>query len=97
MEFGNVQRFEIVVRRFDFRAFYDGEADGDKNIFDFLENLANQVMGADGANDSWKRKIDAFACERGFFRAGIDLAPEILKRTFNIRPERIQFLPYYLL
>ena len=52
MEFGNVERFEIVIRGFDFRALGDGKADGDENVFDFLEDLANQVMRADGADDA---------------------------------------------
>jgi hypothetical protein len=41
MEFGDVERFEIVVRRFDLRAFDYGEADGDEDVFDLLENLAD--------------------------------------------------------
>ena len=60
MKFGNVERFEIVIRRFDFRAFDDGEADGKENVFDFLEDLANQMMRADGPDDAGERKIDAF-------------------------------------
>src|SRR6266478_5631460 len=72
MEFGNVEGFEIVVRRFDFGTFDDGEADREKNIFDFLEDLADQVMGADGANDAGKGEVDALAEECGFFRTGLD-------------------------
>ena len=71
MEFGNVERFEIVIRRFDFGAFDDGEADGDENVFDFLEDLANQVMRADGAGDAGEREVDAFASERGLVRRRI--------------------------
>jgi len=48
MEFGNIQGLEIVVRRFDFGAFDDGEADGEEDVFNFLEDLADQVMRADG-------------------------------------------------
>jgi len=32
MEFRNVERFEIVIRRFDFGAFDDGEADGNEDV-----------------------------------------------------------------
>src|SRR5271168_573009 len=49
MKFRNVEGFEIVVGRFDFGAFDDGEADGDEDVFDFLEDLADQVMRTDGA------------------------------------------------
>ena len=41
MEFGNVERLEIVVRRFNFGAFDNGEADGNEDVFDFLEDLAD--------------------------------------------------------
>ncbi len=41
MKFRNVKRLEIVIGRFDFRAFDDGEADGEENILDFLEDLAD--------------------------------------------------------
>ncbi len=68
MEFGNVQRFEIVVRRFDFGAFDDGEADRGKNIFDFLEDLADQVLGADGADDAGEGKVDALADRNAVIR-----------------------------
>src|SRR4029077_12020398 len=69
VEFGNVEGFEIVIRRFDFRAFDDGEADGDEDVLNFLEDLGDQVMRADGANDAGEREVNAFAGERGFFGA----------------------------
>src|SRR5258708_5622032 len=72
MEFGNVQSLEIVVGRFDFGAFDDREADGNEDVFDFLEDLANQVMGADWSVDAGEREVDAFASERGLFGAGLD-------------------------
>src|SRR5439155_9854710 len=58
MKLRDIQRLEIVVRRFDFGAFDDREADGEENVFDFLEDLADQVMGADGANDAGKGQVD---------------------------------------
>ncbi len=61
MKFGDVEGFEIVVRRFDFGAFDDGEADGNEDIFDLLEDLADQVMGTDRADDAGEGEIDAFA------------------------------------
>ena len=41
MELGNVEGFEIVVGRFDFRAFDDGEAYGAEDVFDLLEDLTD--------------------------------------------------------
>src|ERR1700731_473884 len=72
MEFGNVQGFEIVIRRFNFGAFDDGEADGEENVFDFLKDLADQVMRADGAVNPGEREVDALSCEGGFFGPGLD-------------------------
>jgi hypothetical protein len=43
MEFRNIQCLEIVVGRFDFRSFDDRKSDRHKNVFDFLENLTNQM------------------------------------------------------
>src|SRR3984957_19397861 len=43
MELGDIQGLEIVVRRFDFRAFDDGKSDRDEDIFNLLKNLADQV------------------------------------------------------
>src|SRR5207249_10393580 len=60
MKFRDIQRLEIVVRRFDFRAFDDGKTDGEKDVFDFLKNLADQVMGADGANDAGEGEVETF-------------------------------------
>ena len=60
MELRDVQRFEIVVGRFDFGAFDDGEADRKENVLDFLENLADEVMRADGADDAGEREVDLF-------------------------------------
>ena len=105
MMFRNVQRFEIVIRRFDFRAFDDGKADREENVFDFLENLANQVMRADGADDAGERKIDAlFGCRRSCsasfdfglprFDLSIDVAAEFVQccadRAFQFRCRGLQ-------
>ncbi len=90
MEFGNVQRLEIVVRRFDFRAFDDGEANGEEDVFDFLEDLADEVMGADGADDAGERKIDSFACDRGFFGSGLDGRAARFDFRLHIRAQFIQ-------
>jgi len=57
--------FEIVVRAFRFLAFDDGEADGNE-ILRFPEDLADQVMGADGANDAGEREVDPLTCRAVF-------------------------------
>src|SRR5437667_6727546 len=82
MELGNIQRLEIVVRRFDFRAFDDREADGEENVFDFLEDLADQVMGANGANDAGKREVDAFADRSALIHQRLDIELPLLKSCF---------------
>ena len=62
MVLGNVQRFEIVVRRLDFGAFDDREANGKEDIFDFLEDLADQVMEPIGRmTPGRERSIRSFA------------------------------------
>ena len=58
MVLGNIQRFEIVVRRFDFRAFDHAEADREKNALQLFVCLADQVARADRALDAGKREID---------------------------------------
>ena len=72
MKFGNVESFEIVIRRFDFGAFDDGETDGDEDVFDLLEDLADEVVRADGALDAGERKVDVFEGEGGLVGAGFD-------------------------
>ena len=90
MEFGNVQRFEIVIRRFDFRAFRDGKADGDENVFDFLKDLANQVTRTDGTNNSGKRKIGAFTSGRCGLRNEFCGDAELFDFGFDVRAQFIQ-------
>ena len=60
MMLGNIQRFEIVVRRFDFGAFDHAEANRGENALQFFVGLADQVARADGALDAGKRKVDFF-------------------------------------
>ena len=48
MIFGNIQRFEIVVGRFNLRAFCNRKADGEEDILDFLHHLADEVVRAQG-------------------------------------------------
>ncbi len=59
MKFRNVERLEIVIRRFDFRTFDHGKSDGHENVFDFLKNPANQMARPEGTHDARKRKVHA--------------------------------------
>ncbi len=70
MVLGNVQRLEIVVRRFDFGAFDDAEADGAKDALQLFVRLANHVARADCALDARQREINFVAELRGLFRGG---------------------------
>src|SRR6266404_2490275 len=92
MEFRNVERFEVVVRRFDFGAFDDGEADGEENVLDFLEDLADQVARADGANDAGEREVHTIASECGFFRSSFDCGPSRLDLSFHMRAQFVELL-----
>src|SRR6266850_1943055 len=92
MEFRNVERFKIVVGRFDFGAFDDGEANGKENVLDFLEDLADQVTRADGADDAGEREVDAIASERGFFRAGLNCGTARLDLSFHMRAQLVELL-----
>ncbi len=56
--FGNVERLEIVVGRFDLRAFDDTEAEREKNALDLFVGLADEMVRADGPLDAGKREID---------------------------------------
>src|ERR1700676_58201 len=72
MEFGDVESFEVVIGRFDFGAFDYGKADGEEDVFDFLEDLADQVVRADGPRDAGEREVDVFMGESGLVGARFD-------------------------
>src|SRR5208282_5876745 len=69
----------------------DREADGNEDVFDFLEDLANQVMGADGAVDAGERKVDAFASEGRLFGAGFDGRAARFNLRFDVGFELVLF------
>ena len=81
---GNVERFEIVVRRFNFGAFHDGEADGEEDIFDFLENLADEMVRADGTNDAGEGKVDFLVGGNRFGRGFLGGNTEGLQVGFDM-------------
>src|SRR5262245_45816126 len=90
MKLGDVERLEVVVRRFDFRALDDGKADGKENVFDFLEDLADQVMRANGADDSRERKIYPLSRKSGLFCAGFDGEAAGFNLRFDVRAQFIE-------
>src|SRR5882724_11468782 len=92
MEFGDVQRFGIVIGRFDFGAFNDGETDGKENVFDFLKDLADQVMRTDGAEDAGEREVDAVAVRRNLFRTLFSSDPKCFEGFFDVALELVQRL-----
>ncbi len=58
MMLGNIEGFEVVIRRLDFRAFDDGIAEREKDAFDFFDGLADQVTRADRTLDAGKREVN---------------------------------------
>jgi hypothetical protein len=97
MKFGDVEGLEIVVRRFNFGAFDDGEADGDEDVFDLLEDLADEVVRADGALDTGEREIDVFVgegCLVGFSFKSLSL---LLEFSLYMRFEFIELFSDYAL
>ncbi len=90
MKFRNVERLEVVVRRFNFRAFDNRKADGNENVFNFLKNLADQVMRTDGADHAGERKIDAILsigdCPSRSFKSG----QSVFQNNFNMILKAVQ-------
>src|SRR5260370_42345270 len=92
MELGDVERFEIVVWRFDFGAFDDGEADGEEDIFDLLKDLANEMVRAEWTDDSRQGEVDALASACGFVGAGFDGFAALFDFRFDVGAELIELL-----
>jgi len=84
MMLGNIQRFEIVVRRFDFRAFDDRKADREEDVFDFLHHGANQVVCADRSNDAGERQVDAIFARGSYLLGRFDFEAFFLQFGFNV-------------
>src|SRR5205823_3589057 len=93
MKLRDIQRLEIVVRRFNFRPLHNGKTNGEEDVLEFLKNLADEVMRADGMDDARERKVYALLLEGGFFGAGFDGSAALFKSFLQIRLEFIQFLP----
>src|SRR5258708_38530373 len=92
MEFWDVQRLEVVIRRFNFRAFDYGKADGEEDIFALLKDFTNQVMRANGADDSGEGEVDALASAGGFAGAGFDGFVALVDFGVYVGAELIQLL-----
>jgi len=94
MELGNVKSFKVVVWRFDFRAFYDGEADGEKDVFDSLQDLTDEMVRADWADDSREGEVDALADAGGFAGTSFDDFAALFDFGFDVSAKLIEFLAY---
>ena len=81
----NIQGLEIVVRRFNLRAFDDGEANGEEDVLDFLEDLANEMVRADSADHAGEGEVDVILCEGPFHLACFDTQSLFFQRRFHIR------------
>jgi len=100
MVLGDVERFEVVVGRLDFRPFDYRESDGKENALELFVGLADQVAGANRALDARQGKIDliarggcAFCCSFEFlalgFQCRFDMRLELLK---FLADDRLEFL-----
>ena len=64
----NVERLEVVVGVFDFRAVFDGVAHRDEDVFDLLARDRQRMAVADPSPVSRQGYVEAFAleCRSGF-------------------------------
>ena len=84
MELRNIQRLEVVVRRFDFGTFDDRETNGEEDVFDFLEDLADEMVRADGANYAGEGEIDFFPSGSSFLLSFLYGDVERLQTAFDM-------------
>src|ERR1700730_4286371 len=92
MEFRDVQGFEVVIGRFDFGALDDGEAYGEEDVFDLLKDLTNQMVRADGTNNSWKGEVNTLAGTGRLVGAGFDGFAALFDFRFDVGAKLIQLL-----
>ena len=85
MVLGNIERLEIVVRRFHLRPGNHGVAERKKNPLDFLERLPQRVPRAERPHHAGKREVFALARERRLFRRGFDRRAPRFERRFDVR------------
>ena len=79
---------------FDFRAFCDRKSNREKNILDFLEHLADQMMRANRAYYAGERKIDAIFCGDMAFRIGRERPALGFDFRINMFAQFVQGGPY---
>src|SRR5208337_5066269 len=73
-------------------AFDDGKADGKENVLDFLEDLANEVTRADGADYAGEGEIDAVFGARRTSRKRLDVPLARFERGFHMGFQPVEFL-----
>ena len=94
MMLGNVEGFEIVIGRFDLRAFDNAETNRGENSLKFFEGLADQMPRAESALDAGKREIDFVALGSGLFRRSFHRPLAFCDNGFDVRLELVQLLSY---
>src|SRR5271170_4895014 len=92
MMLGNVERLEIVVRRFDFGAGDDAEADGGEDAQKFVVGLADQVARADRALDAGEREVNFVAGCGALFHRCFLFSRERSDSCFYVRLQRVETL-----
>ena len=68
MMLGNIQRFEVVVGRFDFGSRDHAETDCGEDAQKFVVGLADQVTRANSALDAGEGELNFVASRSGLFR-----------------------------
>src|SRR5579863_539585 len=92
MMLGNVERLEIVVRRFDFGSGDDAESNRAEDAQEFIVGLANQMARADGALDARERKIDLVTSSGALLPCPFLLCRERGDSFLDVRFQRVEAL-----
>ncbi len=94
MVFRDIQCLEIVVRRFDLRAFYHAKAERKKDALDFLESLLDEVPRTNRPNHPRQGEINALASKRRALRRGDNCRMQLLKPLLDMAAQIIKAPPY---
>ena len=80
---GNIERVEIVVSAFDFRAVFNRVAHRNENIFDFLANDCQRMSVTDAPPIAWQRDVQGFPLQGRLFLAPINRGLQRLQRLLT--------------
>src|SRR5215472_2305812 len=92
MVLGNVERLEIVVSSFDFRAFNDRKAYRAENTIELFVSLSDKMLRAERAGDSGQREIESVARGSGLERGGFGEFFRFRGEVFENRAQPVQLL-----